>query len=128
MARVTSFLSWIRTEISDSALCPRSYTAPPTTTPSPCVTIEGGAVAGQMVTNHVMLLYDMQDISGSPCVFPFEVYNLTITGCTRIDGDPAAWCATQTDSQVRDQSQHSFHTFIFITSISVYYRNCFRVR
>ena len=55
MARVTSFLSWIRTEISDSALCPRSYTAPPTTTPSPCVTIEGGAVAGQLAANHVML-------------------------------------------------------------------------
>ena len=45
---------------------------------------------------------------GSPCVFPFEVYNLTITGCTRIDGDPAAWCATQTDSQVRDQSEYSY--------------------
>ena len=48
MARVTSFLPWIKVEISDSALCPRSFTPPPPTTPSACITV-GGAVSGVFV-------------------------------------------------------------------------------
>lgn len=50
MARVTSFLSWIKAEISDSALCPRSFTPPPPTTPSACITV-GGAVSGVFVNS-----------------------------------------------------------------------------
>ena len=54
MARVTSFLSWIKAEISDSALCPRSFTPPPTTTPPSCVTV-GGAVTGSIIPIYSMM-------------------------------------------------------------------------
>ena len=37
------------------------------------------------------------------CVFPFKVSNLTITGCTKVDGDTTAWCATKVDSQVHQK-------------------------
>ena len=35
------------------------------------------------------------------CIFPFKVSNLTLTGCTKVDGDTNAWCATKVDSQVQ---------------------------
>ena len=44
MARVTYFLNWIKQEISDSAQCPRTYVAPPPTTPPTCVTVAGAVV------------------------------------------------------------------------------------
>jgi len=78
MARVTYFLSWIQQEISDSNICPRVYD--PASQPSTCLTVSGAK-------------------PDSYCVFPFKVSNLTITGCTKIDGDTNAWCATKVDSQ-----------------------------
>ena len=51
MARVTTFLSWIQQEISDSNTCPRSYTPPPATTPSSCITV-GGAVPGRIIRGY----------------------------------------------------------------------------
>ena len=98
MARVTSFLSWIKAEISDSALCPRSFTPPPTTSPPTCVTI-GGAVSGLFLFSAIFCVFKTYLIQGEPCVFPFIVGNVTITGCTKIDGDSSPWCATKTDSQ-----------------------------
>ena len=79
MARVTTFLDWITQQISDSALCPRQpIQSPATPEPSSCLTVSGAE-------------------AGVECVFPFIVANLTISGCTRIDGDLTAWCATALD-------------------------------
>ena len=77
MARVTVFLNWINQEISDSALCPRE----PVPSPSSCLTVSGAE-------------------PGVHCVFPFTVANITIDGCTQIDGDQTAWCATAVNDQV----------------------------
>ena len=82
MARVTVFLDWINQEISDSALCPREPVPSPSThEPSSCLTVSGAQ-------------------PGVECVFPFSVANITLAGCTRIDGDQTAWCATAVDDQV----------------------------
>ena len=82
MARVTTFLDWITQQIADSALCPRQpIQSPATPEPSSCLTVSGAQ-------------------AGVECVFPFIVANLTISGCTRIDGDLTAWCATALDDQV----------------------------
>ena len=86
MARVTYFLDWIHQEISDSALCPRDPVPSPTTPqPSSCLTVSGAE-------------------PGVHCLFPFTVANITIAGCTRIDGDQTAWCATAVNDQVNLQS------------------------
>ena len=86
MARVTYFLDWIVQEISDSSLCPREpVPSPSTAPPSSCITVSGAVV-------------------GAECVFPFVVANISITGCTKIDGDQTAWCATALDDQVRHNS------------------------
>lgn len=79
MARVTAFLSWIKQNIADSATCPRSYTPPPPTNPPTCVTVDGA-------------------VSGVPCIFPSIVAGVTLTGCSKIDGDTRSWCSTQVDS------------------------------
>ena len=85
MARVTVFLDWINQEISDSALCPREpVPSPSTPEPSSCLTVSGAQ-------------------PGVDCVFPFSVANITIDGCTQIDGDQRAWCATAVDNQVNLQ-------------------------
>ena len=86
MARVTVFLEWINQEISDSALCPREpVPSPSTPEPSSCLTVSGAE-------------------PGVTCVFPFTVANISIEGCTKIDGDEKAWCATKVDDQVNVQS------------------------
>ena len=82
MARVITFLDWITQQIADSALCPRQpIQSPATPEPPSCLTVSGAQ-------------------AGVECVFPFIVANLTISGCTRIDGDLTAWCATALDDQV----------------------------
>ena len=86
MARVTYFLDWINQEISHSALCPRDpIPSPSTSEPDSCQTVSGAQ-------------------PGVPCLFPFTVANITIAGCTRIDGDLTAWCATAVNDQVKVQN------------------------
>ena len=84
MHRVTSSLAWIKQVISDSLLCPRSYTAP-ALTPSPCVTVAGARPGKTCIFPST--------VRGQLLSFPLpQVAGRTITGCTRADGDPRAWC------------------------------------
>jgi len=78
MNRVISVLPWLRSSISDSALCPRVYS--PSTTPAPaCHTVDGA-------------------VQGAGCVFPFTVAGLVQNACTTVDGDSRPWCSTKVDA------------------------------